>query len=86
MLVALPARMFHIDLESDGYVVRVFNPYLKKDATARITYGGSAHYELVSLDERSKGETLVASASEGAQLPELQHCKLLTVLVTPEIK
>lgn len=70
---------------SDGYIVRVFNPYLEKNATAHITYSESAHYELVSLDERSKGETLVSSDTEGAQLPELQHCKLLTVLVTPEL-
>ncbi|KJD46776.1 mannosylglycerate hydrolase [Paenibacillus terrae] len=71
---------------NDGYIVRVFNPYLEKNAVGRIAFGESAHYELASLDERSKGETLASSDAEGAPLPELGHCKLLTVLVTPESK
>ncbi|MEC0181977.1 mannosylglycerate hydrolase [Paenibacillus peoriae] len=71
---------------SEGYIIRVFNPYLDKNATARITFGDSARYELASLDERSKGEALASSNADGAQLPELEHCKLLTVLVTPESK
>ncbi|MGW9530272.1 mannosylglycerate hydrolase [Paenibacillus terrae] len=71
---------------NDGYIVRVFNPYLEKNAIGRVTFGESAHYELASLDERSKGETLASSDAEGAPLPELGHCKLLTVLVTPESK
>ncbi|MFK4474452.1 mannosylglycerate hydrolase [Paenibacillus sp. RC73] len=71
---------------NDGYIVRVFNPYLEKNAVGRIAFGESAHYELASLDERSKGETLASSDAQGAPLPELGHCKLLTVLVTPESK
>ncbi|MGG1617984.1 mannosylglycerate hydrolase [Paenibacillus sp. NRS-1782] len=71
---------------NDGYIVRVFNPYLDKNAIGRIAFGVSAHYELASLDERSKGEALASSDAEGAPLPELGHCKLLTVLVTPESK
>jgi mannosylglycerate hydrolase len=71
---------------SEGYIVRVFNPFLDKIATARITFSALARYELASLDERSKGEVLASSDADGAQLPELEHCKLLTVLVTPESK
>ncbi|MMZ65614.1 alpha-mannosidase [compost metagenome] len=74
---------------ADGYILRVFNPYLNGQAAATVTFTVPVELKQVMLDEQPrpdaaplKPEDMPAdSAAESyVQLPELAHAKLLTVL------
>ncbi|MCM3173056.1 mannosylglycerate hydrolase [Paenibacillus sp. MER 99-2] len=68
---------------SDGYIIRVFNPYLKQNAQATVQFNQSVSVERVSLAEQSlEPAQVIADKEQVISLPELTHCKLMTILVS----
>ncbi len=68
---------------SDGYIVRVFNPYLSQSANVNMHFNQSVHAERVSLAEQPlEPQQRLTDGEEVVRLPELAHCKLMTVLVS----
>ncbi|WP_339785094.1 mannosylglycerate hydrolase [Paenibacillus sp. FSL R7-0313] len=69
--------------QSDGYIVRVFNPYLSQPANVNIHFNQAVHAERVSLAEQPlEPKQKLTDGEEVVRLPELAHCKLMTVLVS----
>lgn len=76
---------------ADGYILRVFNPYLNGQAAATVAFTIPVELKQVMLDEQPRPDAAplnledtrarADSATESyVQLPELAHAKLLTVL------
>ncbi|MGG4399034.1 mannosylglycerate hydrolase [Paenibacillus amylolyticus] len=69
--------------QSDGYIVRVFNPYLAQSANVNIHFNQPVHAERVSLGEQLlEPQQRLTDGEKVVRLPELEHCKLMTVLVS----
>lgn len=68
----------------NGYIVRVFNPYLNQTAAASVIFTIPTALQLVTLDEQPRSDTAAlspaAADSQSFSLPELSHAKLQTVL------
>lgn len=69
--------------QSEGYIVRVFNPYLAQSANVNIHFNQPVHAERVSLGEQPlEPQQRLTDGEKVVRLPELEHCKLMTVLVS----